>query len=156
MEEKKKKKTDSRKIKFILIAAAAVAIGIGIAFAGTGKMSGEETVEFEVIKENRLPADITDDVIPEYRTLERALACRVDDDVYVLVTRGEKPTSGFSVTIDRITLEEEDDKTNLIVYALFEDPDKETGISQIITYPVSVAKTDLKQLPDSIELRIQY
>ena len=42
------------------------------------------------------------------------------------------------------------------VYALFEDPQKQTAISQIITYPIQVVKTDLKALPDTIELRIQY
>ena len=40
--------------------------------------------------------------------------------------------------------------------ALFEDPQKQTAISQILTYPVRVVKTDLKSLPDTIELRIQY
>lgn len=156
VEEKKKKMPNRKTIKIIIIIAAAVAVGICIVLLGSGKMSGEEAVKFEEINENKLPPDITSDVLPEYKTLERALACRVDDDVYVVVTRGEKPTSGFDVSVDRITLEEKDDKTNLIVYALFEDPDKETAISQIITYPVSVVRTDLKQLPDSIELRIEY
>lgn len=156
MEEKKKKMPNRKMMKIIIIIAAAVAVGICVALLGSGKMSGEEAVKFEEINENKLPSDIISDVLPEYKTLERALACRVDDDVYVVVTRGEKPTSGFDVSVDRITLEEKDDRTNLIVYALFEDPDKETAISQIITYPVSVVRTDLKQLPDSIELRIEY
>ena len=69
---------------------------------------------------------------------------------------GEKPTSGFNVSVDRMSLEEKNGKKNLIVYALFEDPQKETAISQIITYPIQVVKTDLDALPDSIELRIQY
>ena len=55
-----------------------------------------------------------------------------------------------------MALEEKNGKENLIVYALWEDPEKETAISQIITYPVQVVKTDLKALPDTIELRIQY
>lgn len=156
MEEKKRKMPNNKTIKLIIVIAAAVTVGICIALLGSGKMSGEETVKFEKINENKLPSDIASDVLPEYRTLERALACRVDDDVYVVVTRGEKPTSGFDVSVDRIMMEEKDDKTNLIVYAQFEDPDKETAISQIITYPVSVVRTDLKQLPDSIELRIEY
>ena len=95
-------------------------------------------------------------MIPEYKTLERALACAVGDDIYVIVTRGEKPTSGFRVDIDSIYTEEKDGKENLVVTADFRDPDKKTAISQIITYPVQVVKTDLKRLPDTIELRIQY
>lgn len=129
----------------------AAVIFLGVKFTG-----GEENVSFEEVKENKIPADISSDVVPEYRTLERALACRVDDDIYVMVTRGEKPTSGFGVSVDRMIVEEKDGKTNLIVYSLFEDPDKETPISQIITYPLCIVKTDLNALPDTIELRIQY
>ena len=47
-----------------------------------------------------------------------------------------------------MALEEQDGKSTLIVYAGFKDPDKQTAFSQIIT--------DLKQLPEDIELRIQY
>ena len=93
---------------------------------------------------------------PEYKTLERALACCIDDDIYVIVTRGEKPTSGFKVAVDHMALEEQDGKSTLIVYAGFKDPDKKTAFSQIITYPTAVVRTDLKQLPEDIELRIQY
>lgn len=119
-------------------------------------LSGEKEVGFRVVKENQLPNDIVSEVIPEYKSLERALACMVDDDVYVIVTRGEKPTSGFKVAVDKMSIEEKDGKSNLIVYAVFKDPQKETAISQIVTYPISVVKTDLTKLPDTIELRIQY
>ena len=121
-----------------------------------GLFGGDTPVDFQEVKESKMPSDITSDIIPEYKTLERALACAVDDDIYVIVTRGEKPTSGFNVSIDKIKLEEKNGKDNLIVYALFEDPQKQTAISQIITYPIQVVKTDLKALPDTIELRIQY
>jgi len=53
-------------------------------------------------------------------------------------------------------VEKEGDDKNLIVYADYDDPDKETPISQIITYPLCIVKTDLAYLPDNIELRIQY
>ena len=55
-----------------------------------------------------------------------------------------------------MVIEKKDEKETLIVYADFKDPDKKTAFSQIITYPVNVVKTDLKRLPDDIELRIQY
>jgi hypothetical protein len=135
----------------ILMLAAAFAI-----FACLKLQSGEEMVRFESVKEKQVPQDLSSNIIPEYRTLERALACIVDDDVYVIVTRGEKPSSGFGVTVDRMMVEEKDGKKNLIVYALFEDPDKKTAISQILTYPTAIVKTELKTLPDTIELRIQY
>ena len=141
------------------IIAAVLLLGVGLCIAAVfvpGVLWGDDPVKFEVVKESEMPNDITSDIIPEYKTLERALACVLDDDVYVIVARGEKPTSGFNVSVDRMSLEEKNGKKNLIVYALFEDPQKETAISQIITYPIQVVKTDLDALPDSIELRIQY
>lgn len=136
-------------VAVLLVAGAAVWLCLSM-------LSGAEEVGFQKVDEDKLPSEITSDIIPEYKTLERALACCIDEDIYVIVTRGEKPTSGFKVAVDRLSLEEKDGKSTLIVYADFRDPDKKTAFSQIITYPVSVVKTDLKRLPDDIELRIQY
>ena len=154
--EKNKDKKSTNKKKMAIMLTIAIAVGVCAAVIGLGISGGERTVKFNEVKDKELPADITNEVIPEYRELERALACMIDDDIYVVVTRGEKPSSGFHVSVDKMAVEEKDGKTNLIVYALFEDPNKETPISQIITYPVSVVKTDLDRLPDTIELRIQY
>lgn len=155
MKNNNEKKFSGKKIKVIILTLA-VAVGVCAAVLGTGISVGEKNVKFDEVSEKNMPADITNEVIPEYREFERALACMIDDDVYVLVTRGEKPSSGFHVSVDKMKIEKKDDKSNLIVYALFEDPDKETPISQIVTYPLCVVKTDLNDLPDTIELRIQY
>ena len=146
----------TRGARKIMVLAAFAVVAAGIAIGAVSMLSGDDPVEFSQVGDEEMPETITADILPEYRTLERALACAVDNDIYVIVTRGEKPTSGFNVSIDRMALEEKNGKENLIVYALFEDPEKETAISQIITYPVQVVKTDLKALPDTIELRIQY
>lgn len=143
------------KKKFVIIAILLIA-GVCGALAMYPVFNGEEKVGFETVKNSQIPKDITLNVIPEYRDMERALACVIDGNVYVIVTRGEKPTSGFEVSVGEIFLEEENGKTNLIVCADFQDPEKKSAISQILTYPVSVVKTNLKTLPDTIELRIQY
>lgn len=80
----------------------------------------------------------------------------VDEKVYVIVTRGEKPASGYKADIDKMKLENKDGKNVLVVYAVFRDPAKNDSMSQVLTYPVKVAETDLKKLPDEIELRVQY
>lgn len=139
-------------IVIMVIFLAAAAAGV---LAAT-LLKGDEPVKFKTLSENKIPQDISTQVIPEYRTLERALACVVEDRIYVLVTRGEKPTSGFEVDIHRMKLEEKDGKSNLIVYADFKDPEKGNALAQVITYPLKVAETDLKKLPDEIELRIRY
>lgn len=134
----------------VLVLAAAVVVAVRAIPADF------ETVEFTPLSSDRIPQDIQSSVIPQYRDLERALACVVDDKVYVVVTRGEKPTSGFEVSIDRITLGEENGKSVLSVYADFTDPEPGNSISQILTYPLQVAETSLTELPDKIELRVQY
>ena len=77
---------------------------------GARVLDGNDPVGFREVKESRIPGEISANVIPEYKTLERALACAVGDDIYVIVTRGEKPTSGFRVDIDSIYTEEKDGK----------------------------------------------
>lgn len=140
--------------KWIVISAVALALTVvvaGVLFTGKG-----QTVEFKVLNEQNYPQEITSEVIPEYRSLERALACVVDKKVYVIVTRGEKPASGYKVDIDKMKLEEGDGKSVLVVYATFRDPAKNDSMSEVLTYPIKVAETQLKKLPDEIELRVQY
>lgn len=151
--EKKQRKPGKKGIIVIIVILIAI-IAAGI--AAVSLLKGDKAVEFKTLTESKIPQDISSQVIPEYRTLERALACVVDGKVYVVVTRGEKPTSGFGVDIDRMSLEEKDGKSNLIVYANFKDPEEKKALAQVITYPVKVAQTDLTKLPNEIELRIQY
>lgn len=113
-------------------------------------------VEFTVLSSADIPRTIEKDVIPEYRDLERALACLVDDKIYVVVTRGEKPTAGYDLSIEKITLDKSKTGTNLTVTALFTEPPADKTVSRIITYPYCIAVTDLTSLPDSIELNVRY
>ena len=140
--------------KWIVIAAvltAFVVVAAGVMFTGNG-----QNVEFKELSEQEYPQQIVNGIIPEYRSLERALACMVDEKVYVLVTRGEKPASGYKVCIDKMKLEGDGKNTVLVVYATFRDPAKNDSMSQVVTYPLKVAETKLKTLPDEIELRVQY
>ena len=96
-------------------------------------------------------------MIPEYRELERALGCLVDGKVYVVVTRGEKPTAGYDLAIEQLRLQKtEDGGSNMVVTALFKEPAEGETVSRIITYPYVVAETELTGLPDTIELVARY
>lgn len=142
--------------KVLVICGVLLIIGLIIALISLFFINNEKNVKFEVIKSDKIPEQIKSEIIPEYRKLERALAYVEDDKVYVIVSRGEKPSTGYNVAVNKIVLEEKDGIETIIVYADFKDPEQKTSISQIITYPVAVVKTELKNLPDSIELRIQY
>ena len=146
-------KMPAKKGLLVLFLVLMTVIAGMLAFFALGR---HESVDFTVLSEKDIPQEITSEVIPEYRSLERALACRVDEKVYVIVTRGEKPASGYKVDINRMKLEEKDGRQILVVYADFCDPDGKDSISQVLSYPLKVAETDMKKLPDDIELRVQY
>ena len=135
----------------ILLAVIVLVIGAVILMFG-----GEKKVEYTVLGEKEIPQDIVSQVIPEYRQLERALACVVDGKVYVLASRGEKPTSGYEIAIDKMAMQEKDGTKTLIVYTKFKDPSAGKALTQAITYPIQVAETKLTRLPDQIELKVQY
>lgn len=145
------KKRGSR-VKLLVVVAAVAAIVIGLKFFG----GSESDIVFTQLAPDAIPQQITSQVIPEYRDMERALACVVDDKVYVLATRGEKPTTGYDIEIDSMELEDEDGKSKLIVNVLFTDPQAGASLTQETTYPYVVAETDIAKLPDKIEMKIQY
>ena len=129
---------------------------IATVIVGCNKFKGDEKVKFRVLGEDEIPAQISQEIMPEYKQLERALACMVDETVYVIATRGEKPTSGYGVRIDKMKLEERDGLNKLVVYAVFTDPKPGEVLSQVLTYPYQVTSTALPLLPDEIELKVNY
>lgn len=145
-------KNQNSKLKLLIAVAAIAAIIIGLKFFG----GSESDIVFTQLAPDAIPQQITSQVIPEYRDMERALACVVDDKVYVLATRGEKPTTGYDIEIESMELEDEDGKTKLIVNALFTDPQAGASLTQETTYPYVVAETDIVKLPAKIEMKIQY
>ncbi len=147
--------------KKVIISGTAVLL-LGVLFylvvsAGfPSQLFSGKTVSFTPLTKEEIPQTIEKDVIPEYRDLERALGCLVNGKVYVVVTRGEKPTAGYDLSIQKIALETTKDGSNLLVTALFKEPAEEETVSRIITYPYAVAETELTGLPDTIELCARY
>lgn len=133
--------------------AAVVLVALVIYF---GIYGGETKIQFEQVTEKTMPRELEAEIIPEYRDMERALACRVGEDVYVLAMRGEMPTSGYEIQITKMELETKDNKTNLIVYADYADPAEPENMAQVTSFPISVVKTNLTGLPDTIQLRSTY
>ena len=149
---KKMRKPNKRMIMIMAIIIVAIAAIV----AGMYIFEGDDEVNYKILGESDVPQQIANQVIPEYRALERALACVVDDKIYVIASRGEKPTSGYEINIDKMTVSEEDGVKTLQVYAVFKDPQPGTALTQVLTYPLQVAETELTYLPDQIELKVQY
>jgi len=142
--------------KRMLIIIAIIIIAIAAVVAGMMIFEGDEKVSYKVLGESEYPQQIANQVIPEYRALERALACVIDDKIYVIASRGEKPTSGYEIAIDKLAISEEEGVKTLKVFTVFRDPQPGTALTQVLTYPLQVVETDLAYLPDQIELKVQY
>jgi len=141
--------------KTIVILLLAIILVVAVVYSVKYFEKDEEEVPFTVLNEDEIPQKIKE-ILPRYKSLERALACKADDKIYVIVTRGEKPTGGYTVRLDALEMKEEENKKILIVYATFKDPEPGDIVTQVITYPYVAAETNLKELPDKIELKVQY
>ena len=139
-----------------IIAIVIAAVVLAALVIGFGIYGGEDQVTFEEVKGEQIPRKLQAEIIPAHRDLERALVCKVEEDVYVIAMRGEKPTSGYEVQISKLELVTENQKNKLIVSADFADPEKPENMAQVKSYPVSVVKADMKGLPDTVELKAQY
>ena len=152
-----KKKILRKPSRKTVIASGAVLIVCVAAWLFFGQnIVGEKNIRFSQLDEDDIPKTIETDVIPEYRELERALGCLVDGKVYVLVTRGEKPTAGYGAEVEKIAIEKTKNGTNMKVYASFTEPEEGKAVSQVTTYPYVVAETEMTSLPDTIELVVKY
>ena len=139
---------------WILIIVVIVILGI-IFIPKILKNEGGKAVKFEILNKNEVPKKIQE-LLPRYMSEERALACKIEDEVYVIVTRGEKKTAGYTVTIDKIEKVKTKDNFDLIVYAEYKDPKPNELVAQVITYPTIVVKTELNKLPNKIKLEVEY
>ncbi|QUH25672.1 protease complex subunit PrcB family protein [Serpentinicella alkaliphila] len=116
---------------------------------------GESKVGYIVLDKSEVPQKIQE-ILPRYRMLERALAAKIEDEVYVIVTRGEKLTAGYAVDIKNIQVLKDNEDEKLVVQVLFKDPDPDALVAQVLSYPFVVAKTNLKDLPKKIDLEVKY
>lgn len=139
------------KKQWIAIAIALVILIILFVTLGIGQ--SKKDVKFDLIDAKNIPRELEADIIPNYRGLERAMACIIDGKVYILACRGEKPTAGFSVEIQKIQLETKKQKNNMIVYAKYLDPGNDEKVEQEKSYPICVAEAHITGLPDTIELK---
>lgn len=137
----------------VIVLAAVLLIGLMVYF---GISIGPAKVDFQPLSEKMIPRELEADIIPEYRDMERAFACKVGNEIFVVVTRGTKPTTGFEVSVDKMELSAKEEKSMLTVYADFADPEHPERLAQVKSYPYTVVKADMKGLPDQIELKVNY
>lgn len=141
--------------RIVTIVAIIVFIAALLFFFRYFRGKGAENVSFDTIDPENMPRQITE-VLPNYRMKEKALVAKINDEIYVVVTRGEKNTAGYEVEIDKLTLSEEDGEKVLTVFAQYTDPKPGDVTAQILTYPFTVVKTDMEELPQKVILEKTY
>ena len=104
-------------------------------------MEQSKPVDYTILQREAIPDKILD-MMDKYVNKERALAVKLDNKIYVVVTRGDDKNHG--IEMDKIDILKQDDKNIMRVKILYKDKEK--------SYPYIVVETNLNNLPDSIEL----
>ncbi|WP_195251885.1 hypothetical protein [Romboutsia sp. 1001713B170207_170306_H8] len=126
-----------------------VIIGVVLLFLVIGgflvlpKMFMEDStpVDYTMLQRDAIPEKILN-IMDKYTNEERALAVKLDNKIYVIVTRTQGKEEG--IQIDKISIVKEEDKNIMKVSATYKDKMK--------SYPFVIAETNLTDLPDRIEL----
>jgi hypothetical protein len=143
-------------LKKYQIITLAIIVLIGALFVPKMLKGSDNQVKFKVVSEEDVPEQITE-MLPKYLMEERALTCKYKDEIYVIVTRGEKNSKGYEVDIEGMTKEKYTKEVyDLVVYAKFMDPDPNEIVEQEYDYPFIVVKTNLKNMPEEVHLDIEY
>ena len=138
------------------IITLAIILLIGAIFIPKTFRGKDGEIKFKVVEDEDIPDKISE-MLPKYLLEERALTCKYDNDIYVVVTRGEKSSQGYLVDIDKVVKEKyTKDVYDLVVYARFTDPDPNEIVDQEYDYPFIVIKTNLKDMPEEVHLDIEY
>ena len=87
-----------------LIAGLVLIIIIGALIVPKIFKGSDDRVSFKTVEMEDLPIEIQE-ALPKYIMEERALTAKFKDDIYVIVTRGEKKSKGYMVEIDKISKE---------------------------------------------------
>lgn len=134
----------------------AIILIFGVFFISKMIMGSDEQVKYKIVKEEDVPDKISE-MLPKYLMEERALTCKYKDEIFVVVTRGEKNSKGYLVEIEQIVKEKYNkEQFDIVVYARFTDPDPNEIVEQEYDYPYIVVKTNLKDMPEEVHLDIEY
>ena len=106
-------------------------------------MEKTKPIDYTILQREAIPEKILD-MMDKYVNQERALAVKLDNKMYVIVTRVNDNKKGIEV--DKIELFQEEEKSVMRVNATYKQKDK--------SYPYVVLETNLTNLPDRIELNV--
>src|SRR5699024_379785 len=104
-------------------------------------MEKSKPVDYTILQREAIPEKILD-MMDKYVNEERSLAVKLENKIYVVVTRGNDKNHG--IEMDKIDIVKQDDKNIMRVKVVYKDKEE--------SYPYIVVETNLNELPDTIEL----
>ncbi|KKY01920.1 MULTISPECIES: hypothetical protein [Paraclostridium] len=113
----------------------------GFVFVPKMFMDDSKPVDYIMLQKNEIPEKILD-MMGKYTDEERALAVKLDGKIYVVVTRGKDTNKG--IEMNSIKMFKEEDKNVMKVEVVHKNKEE--------SHPYIVVETNLKELPDRIEL----
>lgn len=113
----------------------------GFVFVPKMFMDDSKPVDYIMLQKNEIPEKILD-MMGKYTDEERALAVKLDGKIYVVVTRGKDANKG--IEMNSIKMFKEEDKNVMKVEVVHKNKEE--------SHPYIVVETNLKELPDRIEL----
>lgn len=129
---------------------------IGSVLAPKILKQGDQEVKYKIVLKKDIPPKIKE-MLPTYIMEERALSCKYEEDVYIVVTRGEKKSRGYGVEIEKIIEENHTgDKFDIRVFVKFKDPNPNEVLPQEYSYPYIIVRTKLKNIPERIYMETRY
>lgn len=104
-------------------------------------MDKSKPIDYIMLPKNEIPEKILD-IMGKYTDEERALAIKIDNKIYVVVTRGKDKEHGIEMS--SIKMAKEEDKKVMKVDVVHKNKEE--------AHPYIVVETNMKDLPDRIEL----
>ena len=104
-----------------------------------------KSIDYVLVQRDSIPDKILD-VMDDYVDQERALTIMIDDKVDVIVTRGQN--DDYGIDVNKISVQNKDGKQVMKVEVIYKEKEN--------AYPFIVLETNMKSLPDKVELDKKY
>lgn len=111
----------------------------------------EDTVKFERMTDTNTLSRASV-AIKGFSEIGEILAVKYQDEIYAIVARPVMMTGEYTVSIEDIKSAIHNNNLYLRISAKYIETDSNKSTPQIECYPFSIVKTDLKELPDVIEV----
>lgn len=129
-------------IKGVIYGVLVLALIVGgFVFIPTIFMDKSKPVDYTMVQREAIPEKILG-IMDKYTDQERALAVKLDGKIYIVVTRGND--NNYGIEIEKVSISKEDEKEVMNIDIVYRNKEK--------SYPYIVVETNLKQLPERIEL----